>query len=114
VGSRLELLAPTPDGSDERLRPFVLLERDGTSEILLPRSPDAWPTLSEFPVRDGRRAIAVVPEGPGGPRRFLLALVPDEHPVDWSAPAEVRWKPLREAIEEGEVQASSVSVEVLI
>ena len=113
VGSRLELLAPVPDVDEGALRPFVLVERDGDSEVLLPLASDAWPDLSEFPLREGRRAIAVVPEGPVGPRRFLLALVPEEHDIDWAAPPELRWEPLREAIEEGLVQASSASVEVL-
>jgi hypothetical protein len=113
VGSRLELLAPAPDAPEDTLRPFVMEERGGGTEVLLPLAADAWPALSEFPIRDGRRAIAVVPEGPAGPRRFLLALVPDGHPVDWAKPSELRWEPLRQAIEEGRVQACSASAQIL-
>ncbi len=113
VGSRLELLAPGTEAPEEQLRPFVLVEGDGGSEVLLPLAADAWPTLSEFPSREGRRAITVVPEGPAGSRRFVLALVPDGHRVDWQAPSELRWEPLREAIEEGRIHACSTSVQIL-
>ena len=111
VGDRVVLrIAPPPDVA--RVRPLLLRECDGVSEVVYPMAPEEWMSLDQWPLEEGEYEIELVVDGPEGDQRYLVALVDLALEIDWTAPAETRWQAVRERIEEGTLAACAVVVHV--
>ncbi len=109
IGDRVVLSVAAGEPSS---RPLLVREAAGEVQVIHPLSPEDWPSLSAFRKGPEGHELDLVLASPPGPHRYLLALVPQEMTVEWSASAGERWQNVREAIEEGRIPSSITHLEV--
>lgn len=98
VGDRVTLRVPTDAG---HLRPVVIREEDGHSEVLHPQGADDWIALSAWPRGPRGYEIDVYLQGEPGIHRYVVVLAAPDVEVDWAVPPSARWAELRRRVEEG-------------
>lgn len=103
-------LAVVPQASAADVRPVVVHVHAGASGVLYPLNEEEWVTLDTWPEANGAREVDIIAGAEPGEHRYVVVLVDIATPVDWSAPGESRWLPIREAAEDGRVSAASLTV----
>jgi hypothetical protein len=111
LGDRM-VVALNPSGAAADLRPVVVREVEGDAEIVFPTTSTAWPDLGRFSRSAAGYEVPVNLSAPAGTHRYLVALVPCGFDVDWAAPEEARWQPIRDGIAQGRFEAEDFEVEV--
>lgn len=106
------ILRVVPEGSAAEVRPVILDEHGGRAGVLYPLTAEEWVPLAVFPeAAGGGHEVDIVPSDPGE-HRYVIVLVQEGTPVDWSLPETARWTSLRDAVEDGTVPAAAMTVNV--
>lgn len=110
-GDLITLRIPSP-GDASALRPVIVCESAGTTEVLHPAAQDDWLSLDKWPSGPDGYEIDVAVGGPPGAHRYIVALAGPDVQVDWSRGPSERWAGLRELIEEGRLPAAVSVIDV--
>jgi len=110
-GDRFVLLL---DDVDDESRTVVVFFQEPTGwEVLFPLSQEEILLVRELPQdHDGRRRLELVARDQPGQQRWAVAQLDPEYALDWSLPAEERWREVRKGIVQGRVPVTSAVVEV--
>lgn len=110
-GARFEVCIEDPeDAAQTRL--VVLTRRGDDWEVIFPEEPEDDVPVSVLPLAADGRRIGLVAGLTLGEQRWALVYVARSLHIDWSAPPEQRWAPLRAALAEGAATAVVVEREV--
>jgi len=91
----------------------VLWRGAGSWEVIFPRSPSEALDIRRLPRDQSGRRYLEVAARPGVSRQsWAMVIAPSEMWIDWEAPSEERWRPLRQALAAGQLQAGTATADV--
>ena len=111
-GDRFSMrIDPIPDARVRRV--IVLRKVDSGWDVVYPAAAEQALTLTDLKQdTDGCFQLDLTVQSPPGRQRWAVALPETAKSVDWSLPADSRWRWLRDAVAGGEVPIASVDIEV--